>query len=94
MIEQTVDTKTTASVAASLFDLCVNVAANVKTDDGKPFNHEAFNVMLASMFIRRLYRDNGAPTALAFIQVTRELIEHEEQAKTNKAHNLPHKGRA
>lgn len=90
MIEATVNDASTPAVAASLFDLCQNVAATINTADGLPFNHEAFSVMMASMFIRRLYRENGAPTVLAFIQVTRELIEHEEQAKNQPTGELNH----
>lgn len=77
MIEQTVDTKNTASVAASLFDICNTVAASANTEDGKPFNEEAFLVMMASMFVRRLSKRFGHQTALAMLQVNAELLAEE-----------------
>lgn len=91
MIEQTVDTRTTPSVAASLFDLCLNVAAKVKTDDGKPFNEEAFLVMMASMFVRKLAVRFGHQTALSLLQVNAELL-NEERSQVNQANQPSQQG--
>jgi hypothetical protein len=82
MIQIELNDFSTPTVAASMFDLCCNVSESVNTRDGKPFNKEAYFVMMASMFVRGLASKFGHQTALAMLQVNSELL-NEEFNKTN-----------
>ena len=77
MIQIELNDFSTPTVAASMFDLCCNVAASVNTRDGKPFNKEAYLVMMTSMLVRKLAGDFGHQTALAMLQVNIELLNEE-----------------